>query len=161
MPVTKRRKVRGKGPRTTPSLALKKGLSLKGLLRSTPSYFKNSAEDIAIRKYKSGLTTKTGLPAIQAYGVADYTATNEPPTPHKMLIVGLQKGKLISEQSKVLVTCDCENYAFVWEYANTVNGSSRIRHSNGEPPIVTNPTFRPGLCKHLCALTQIIISKGD
>ncbi len=161
MPLKKKRKVRGKKPRTTPSLALKKGLSLKGLLRSTPAYFKNSAEDILIRRYRKNLKTKSGLPAIEAYGVADFTATDEPPTPHKMLIVGMQKGKKVSQQRKVLVTCDCGNYTFVWEYANTVNGASRIKHCNGQPPIVTNPTFRPGLCKHLSALAQTILSKGD
>lgn len=161
MPLISRKKLRGSMPQPISGGSVKRGLSLKGLLRSTPAYFRNSASDVVIKKYKSNLTTKTGLPAITAYGVADITATDEPPTPHKVIVVGMLKDIPISEQRKVLVSCDCGNYTFVWEYANTVNRASRIKYSNGQPAHLTNPTNRPGLCKHLVAFAQEILDRGD
>ena len=162
MPIISRRKFRGSMPRPIPhGMGLKTGLSLKGLLRSTPRYFINSGKDVEIIDYKDGLKTKTGLPAVKARAVADFTATDMPPTPHNVLVVGLMKGVPISQQKKVLVSCDCANYTFIWEYANTVNRASRIKYCNGEPAYTTNPGNRPGLCKHLVAFASEILENGD
>ena len=162
MPITSRRRLNARRAEYRGFAGtLKKGLSLKGLIRSTPKYFLNSADDVIIKDYKTGVRTKTGLPAITGRAFANVTATHRPPAPHKVIVVGLQKGTPISKQRKVLVSCDCENYKFVWEYANTVNGASRIKHCNGQPAHVTNPGNRPGLCKHLAAIAHDILRKGD
>jgi len=51
---------------------------------------------------------------------------------------------------------NCPDYLYRWEVANARVGSSKIIHSNGQPPNVTNPTMRPGLCKHLLALAPYV-----
>jgi len=51
-----------------------------------------------------------------------------------------------------VVVHNCPDFKFRWEVANKKVGSSQIFHSNGKNPNKTNPTMRPGLCKHLIAL---------
>jgi len=60
------------------------------------------------------------------------------------------------ENTPVEVSCSCPDYKYRWEVANKKAGSSRIIFSNGKDPNITNPTFRPGLCKHLIALGSYI-----
>jgi len=56
----------------------------------------------------------------------------------------------------VELSCSCPDYMYRWEVANHKVGSAQIFHSNGKNPDKTNPTFRPGLCKHLIALGNYI-----
>ncbi len=56
----------------------------------------------------------------------------------------------------VEVSCSCPDFKYRWEVANKRVGSSQIFHSNGKKPNKTNPTMRPGLCKHLLALGNYI-----
>lgn len=58
-----------------------------------------------------------------------------------------------------VIAHNCENFVFVWEYANATVGASRLIYSNGEPPNFTNPMLAPGLCKHLIALAKIVMEK--
>lgn len=59
-----------------------------------------------------------------------------------------------------VISHNCENFVFTWEYANAAHGASRIVYGNGEPPVVTNPQLAPGLCKHLVAVATRLIKKG-
>lgn len=55
------------------------------------------------------------------------------------------------------IDCACPDYRYRWAWANKQRGSSRVgpRSLNqawNRAPRITNPTARPGLCKHLLAL---------
>lgn len=58
-----------------------------------------------------------------------------------------------------LLVHNCESFVYTFEYANAANGVSRLIYCNGAPPLVTNPGFSPGMCKHLIALSKIAIEK--
>jgi len=131
-----------------------KGLSLKGILRHTPKYIKNSSEDIAISSYKP-TKTKGGLPAVTGYS---YDGTKKPRKKHKFQIIGLEKGKKLSEQKRVKVSCQCEFFMYYSEYALWTWGAANITYSNGEPAVVRNPGNIPLYCKHLAMVAQFIIN---
>jgi hypothetical protein len=59
-----------------------------------------------------------------------------------------------------LIAHNCENFMFVWEYANAAHGASRIIYCNGEAPVVTNPSLAFGLCKHLVQLAHHLIDSN-
>ncbi len=74
---------------------------------------------------------------------------------HKLWIKLYGPGDSRSSEQCV-VSCDCENYLFHHEVANTSYDSSVIEHSNGAYPSETNPNMMPGLCKHLYAAAMRI-----
>ena len=47
---------------------------------------------------------------------------------------------------------NCKDFLYRFEVANHKVGAAKIIFSNGEDPVKTNPSERPGLCKHLLAL---------
>ena len=67
---------------------------------------------------------------------------------HKIWIRDLD-GKDILTSKKIWVSCDCDRFQYVWEYALTKRNASTIRFSNGEPPVVKNPRLHPAGCKHV------------
>lgn len=155
-------------PKQLPETELtRKGMTLRKLLRGTPKLMVNNSIDVELLELKK-TKTKSGMPAIKAVSI-----TNDPWRPgkvirkHKTFIIGADQDeegnpskKPVNKHKKVIVSCDCENYVFMWEYANAAHGASRIVYSNGEPPIVTNPGLAPGLCKHLVAVATNIIKAG-
>ena len=56
------------------------------------------------------------------------------------------------EEWDIEASCDCRDFLYRWEVANHKVGAAKIIFSNGEDPVKTNPSERPGLCKHLLAL---------
>lgn len=59
------------------------------------------------------------------------------------------------------VDCSCKDYRYRWAWSNKQRGSGRVGNAtfNGawnRAPRITNPTNRPGLCKHLLALKRYI-----
>lgn len=141
---------------------MEKGLSLTALMRSTPRLMKENAMECYVNGVKRGKTNK-GLPMIMAnVRHKDPLRPNKTVRIHKPMIIGLDDPfKPISKQKRVLVSCPCENYVFMWEYANAEHGCARIIYGNGEPPDFTNPGHAPGLCKHLMALADQVKRNGD
>ena len=62
---------------------------------------------------------------------------------------------------KCKVHCTCPDYTYRMEYANTKQGNSNITTSNGQPPDITNPEQKPGLCKHILRLIQWLSGGGE
>lgn len=122
---------------------------------------KENAEDCYISSYKRG-KTKKGLPVITArVRHKDPYRPNKAVRLHDVMIVGLDDPfKPISKQKRVMVSCKCENFVYVWEYADTLHGASRIIYGNGEPATFTNPANAVGLCKHLTALAKKVREEG-
>ncbi|ARW58873.1 hypothetical protein HOS33_gp233 [Erwinia phage vB_EamM_Y3] len=147
-------------PPTTPLML--KGLSLNMLMKSTPRLMKENSTECYVSRYKMG-KTKKGLPVVTAnVKHKDPMRPNKTVRIHKPMIIGLDDPfKPIHKQKRVMCSCPCENYVFMWEYANTEHGAARIIYGNGEPPNFTNPGSAPGLCKHLMALATLVKRNGD
>lgn len=58
------------------------------------------------------------------------------------------KGRLC-ECPALKIACDCGNALFMWEVSDALKGAADIIYSNGAFPIITNPSLRPGCCKHI------------
>jgi len=141
--------------------ANQKGRTLRQLIRGTPKLFINNAVDVEAKKIERK-KTKTGRPVIMGQMVTwDPWRKDRVRRVHDAYIIGLDDDpdKPINRHQKVLVQCSCENFVYVWEYANATVGASRLIYSNGEPPNFTNPKLAVGLCKHLIALAKIIMEK--
>lgn len=139
----------------------RKGMTLHQLISSTPQLFKNNAVDVEAYKWRK-TRTKGGKPVVQ--GVM---WTNDPWRPkrtrryHETYVIGLDadKDKPVHKHKKVLVQCTCESFVYTYEYANAKRGASYLIYSNGDPPVWMNPRMVPGMCKHLIALSKIILEE--
>lgn len=141
--------------------ASKRGMSLRQLVRATPRLFINNAVDVEAKQVTK-IKTKTLRPAIKGQMVTyDVWRKDRVRRVHESFIIGMDEDleKPVNRHRKVLVQCGCENFVYVFEYANASVGASRLIYSNGEPPNFTNPRLAPGMCKHLIALAKIIIEK--
>jgi hypothetical protein len=49
----------------------------------------------------------------------------------------------------VIVTCDCADWMYMFEWVMAQHGAAEIKHGNGDPPHFKNPNMTPGICKHL------------
>lgn len=139
----------------------RKGRTLQELLMTTPKLMIEGSADVVLSGKKKQ-KTKTGKPAYSAIAV-----TKDPYKPsaterkHECMIIGLDADKKIYQRGqKVVCSCSCENYVFMWEYANAKHGASQLIYGNGDRPGFTNPSEVPGLCKHLVALGRTIRQKG-
>lgn len=59
------------------------------------------------------------------------------------------------QKSPVWLTCDCEYWLYVCEYAVSRSKSTDIIHCNGQAPEITNSALRPFLCKHLYSISNL------
>lgn len=141
---------------------IRKGMTLRQLIRSTPYVFKHNAAHVEAAKVEVK-KTQTGRPVI--YGrMVTYLPWEggRIRRVHDTYIVGMGDDfdTPVNRHRRVLTQCGCESFVFTFEYANAANGASRLIYSNGQPPNVTNPGLVPGLCKHLIALSKIAIEKN-
>ncbi len=143
------------------TVRMEKGLSIKGLLRRTPPYYKNTGrDDIVIKKYNPKARTKGLHYAVTAVCVS--ASKRHAAVPHKCSIIGLDKGvSKLSRQKRVHVSCDCEDFCFTWEYSLMTWGAAAIKYSNGEPAVVKNPGNVAGACKHLCAVMELVLERNE
>lgn len=132
------------------------GLSIRQLLKATPSLMKANSEDVVIKMLKTA-KTKAGLPGVRSKTT---TITKRPRHVYDTSFVGKELNKPISAQKHVIASCSCDNFCYYWEVALHHWGSAVIKYSNGEHPDVTNPGLHPGLCKHLYKLGRTIIEEG-
>jgi len=60
-----------------------------------------------------------------------------------------------------LVDCTCPDYRYRWAWANKQRGSSRVGTNSlnqalNRAPRITNPSAKPGLCKHILATREYL-----
>lgn len=70
------------------------------------------------------------------------------------------------ERVQCVVDCDCKDYRYRWAWANKQRraskvGSGSLNQSLNRAPRITNPTARPGLCKHLITLRDYIYGQDS
>lgn len=139
----------------------KRGLTLKYLLGNTPKMMRYNAQECSFKKWKPTKTKTGGRPAVVAKVVHNSQFKIDRERPHEVTFIGLKPDlKLSHRNQRIMVSCDCENYLFMWEYANAVHGAAKIIYGNGEPPSFTNPGESPGLCKHAAAVADRILAEG-
>ncbi len=63
----------------------------------------------------------------------------------------------LSQCPAVLMTCNCDDWMYRFEYAAWYRGAAEILHGNGEYPESTNPSLKFSACKHLLLLGIKII----
>ena len=68
-----------------------------------------------------------------------------------------------STKAMVWVSCTCEYFKYTNEVALEHQGSSDIKHSNGNLPRETNPGLTPSTCKHVlgCILANAHLLKPN
>tara|TARA_Y100001963_G_C6790611_1_gene455187 strand:+ start:3141 stop:3770 length:630 start_codon:yes stop_codon:yes gene_type:complete len=139
----------------------RRGLTLRQLIKSTPKFMRLNGEECAFKKWKKTTSKVGGRPAVVASVVHNTQFKVDRETPHQVTVIGLNPDlKLSDRKQKVMVSCDCENYLYVWEYANAKHGAAKIIYGNGEAPVMTNPGESPGLCKHASAVADRILAEG-
>lgn len=137
-----------------------RGMTLKQLLRNTPKFMKYNAEECSFKKWKKTKSKVGNRPAIVAQLVHNTPFKTDRERPHEVTIIGLNPDlALSSPKQRVMVSCQCENYIYMWEYANAKHGAAKIIYGNGEAPNFTNPGEVPGLCKHATAVTNRILQE--
>ena len=52
----------------------------------------------------------------------------------------------------VVVSCSCPDFKYRWEVALNHKQAAEIEYSNGELPVIRNPSMKAAECKHLVAL---------
>lgn len=137
------------------------GISIRKILRSTSHDVIAFAREIVIEKVQR-LKTPKGLPAVRVQ-----CWHRDPLRPaaqkrlHEVTVFGREdQSKPISRQNQVFCSCDCEDWVYRWEYAVARQGGTKIMYGNGEPPLMTNPTYSPGCCKHIAAVFEMIGNRG-
>lgn len=60
----------------------------------------------------------------------------------------------------VRIDCDCMRHLFVWNYALLQKDSALVDHTNGQPPVITNPAEVPGCCKHAIVAIRYLMKSN-
>ena len=125
-------------------------MTVKELLRNVSATAKR-INDATILKAVPAYTKKGHLPVLRVV-VRKHTnpdgSSNLRKNTQKCTITGLTKDTdLVKDPIKV--SCTCEYFTYVCEYALHKKGAADIIHSNGEPPKNTNPSLVPTVCVHL------------
>jgi hypothetical protein len=82
------------------------------------------------------------------------------PELHKVEIIGLMGQDSSIGEKHVKVDCDC---GFFWtrcEWVLKQHGAADIKHTNGEPPDIRNPSYKIMVCKHVARALMLIQQKG-
>ncbi len=127
-------------------------LTLRQLFKRTTEDRKQRAMYVKVLQMKTG-HTKEGLGFVAAKTRSTHIVNgdgklvrNPKPTTYVSMII------FIDRKLNCHVSCSCDDNLYRWEYANAGKNAAEIEYSNGEPPIYTNPGYKPGLCKHLVSL---------
>lgn len=105
------------------------------------------------------------IPHLQ-FTAVDPSSVRQPAKKHKVDILLRDGAKLApgtpmsAAGSNLLVSCSCENFMYMCEYALTKYNASWIRYCNGEPPRITNPGLVPLVCKHIYRAFQHMSKQG-
>lgn len=134
-------------------------MNLPQLLKRTPKHRIEGAQYVKLTKLKLGYD-KDGF-AI-AYCQSYSTHHVEPDGSTKVSDTRYRYVtyiKFVDNKLNVNASCSCPDWMYRWEYALHQKGAANIEYSNGQAPTATNPTLRPGVCKHMVKLLQTIKSK--
>lgn len=128
-------------------------MQFSAIYRRTTNRRKEAAKYVQMLVSKSGYTQEGfGFFAVQSHSTHeyDYKAKVFVPAPAKPKYVTVVT--IIDDDLNCLVSCSCKDFLFRWEVALTTHGASEVEYSNGDMPVIRNPTLAPRCCKHLAKL---------
>jgi CRISPR/Cas system endoribonuclease Cas6 (RAMP superfamily) len=130
-------------------------MKMRDVLAKTPESRRQNAAFVKIKNIRVQRTPYNTLKYLaQTYSTHDSKGDMKRGSPivHQTMVE--TNGK------QVVVDCDCEDHTFTWEVALNAKKAARIKNSNGEPPVVRNPKWRPGCCKHVFSLGRKLVQQG-
>lgn len=110
-------------------------------------------------KYVRILQIKKGWDSLGRGYVASASYSTKIWDPYKRKFVNNKERKryvtvivFLDPRLHVVVSCSCADFKYRWEVALNHKQAAEIEYSNGELPVIRNPTMRAAQCKHLVAL---------
>ncbi len=144
----------GKTPRRR--VIKKNTLTLRELFkRSAASRIKTAARD-RVTIIKLGVSKKNPNKLMSKSLTYGHVGRKMQVRKYDHVIIRLEPLKRFSD-SKVMVSCSCEDFKFTFEYALAKRGNSQIIHSNGEASEIRNPRNIASGCKHLIVLFKKVL----
>jgi hypothetical protein len=90
--------------------------------------------------------------ALSEYGYTTYRLnTRNMENGHQYRITILSDTPIIKSTSKLIIDSPNPKWVFYYEYAMAKRGNAFIYRSNGDPPVVKNPSQKPGIDHHVYA----------
>jgi hypothetical protein len=131
-------------------------MTIRQILNSTVKSRKFASTFVRVKKVKIGRHKVTNAPVIRCISNSTHNHKGERKNykPNDYVSTIEVYGRY------VVVSCSCDDFWAVSEYALAQRGAARIEYSNGEPPIEKNPQLIPTVCKHLYYLGSTLIAKG-
>lgn len=131
-------------------------MTIRQIMSSTPPSRRHAADYVKVTQLKVR-RSPDGNPMVLAKTIASHTSDGirkSPQPMHKYVTTLEILGK------HVRCSCSCDDFWSTWEYALAKRGAANSEYSNGEPPVVRNPKFVPGCCKHIFRLSELLIEQG-
>jgi|ERR1700682_319139 len=129
-------------------------LNLPQLVRRTDSLRKKRAKFVKILYTKKGYNTLgQGFIATSSYSTHlidpdGRVYKNEEPNRYVTVVT------FLDNKLNVKVSCSCDDFKYREEWALWNRKAADIEYSNGDFPDMTNPQYRPYVCKHILALWE-------
>lgn len=139
------------------------GLSAEQIVRNLPRRW-FSGLDYAVIKSSKLVKSKGAKPRIESIvkltRTLDHVFKEPPLRPHKVVIQNADtEGVPFYKAKTIIVSCDCEDFIYRWEYALARKRAAVIKLSNGKPPVVRNPRLIAGSCRHIGKVLITILKK--
>lgn len=131
-------------------------MTIRQILLKTPPSRRQAADYCKIKEVKAVTKPSTGLVTFKAKTLSTHTPAGLKKSVWQQYVTTIA----LPPAKGAVVSCTCDDFMFVWEYALAKQGAAKIEYSNGEPPIDTNPQLRPGCCKHIYCLATTLINKN-
>jgi hypothetical protein len=131
-------------------------MTIRQILSKTPRSRRTAAEWVTLKTVKVK-KSKDGFPMVLAKTIAKYNnlgVRKTPPPRHSYVTTIEVRGK------NCIVSCSCDDFWAVWEYALAQRDAAKIEYSNGKHPKEKNPQLLPGCCKHIYKLATTLIEQG-
>lgn len=135
----------------------KKGLMLRKMVKDSLIVDLNNSKDVSVLNTKFTTSAK-GRKAVIGTCQSSPTKSGDVKPKYKCSIIGLENTDSLSDQ-RCMVSCECDRFMYYFEYALMKKGAAKVKYSNGEPPVVTNPNLITGMCKHLISLSKYLIKR--
>jgi hypothetical protein len=131
-------------------------MTLRAVLSRTPKSRRFSSQWVKFKEIKLGKHKATNAPVIRAksYSTHNKDGVRKNYTPNEYVSTVEIYGR------HVVLSCSCDDFWSTFEWALAQQGAARIEYSNGERPVIRNPSALPGACKHLYKLGERMVEKG-
>lgn len=135
------------------SLRSKPLLTIRDMAEKTKPATRKRARKVAI------LSVKASPAPPQYRGWVTYRVlTRNTVNQHEYVITVLAPQPRVYAIDKVIIDSPVPLFVFTYEYALAKRGNAFIYRSNGDPPVMKNPSNRPGLDHHAYAAVRHLIT---